>query len=134
MEITVHVKAPELAHALEQLAASMSTKYTALNSAASVLLSDEPASTPLKPQMQAPVGSPVQTPPQPQVQSPVVPVAAPLYTMDQLAVAATQLMDAGRQQDLLALLAQFGVQALTMLPKEQYGAFATALRQMGAKI
>lgn len=60
--------------------------------------------------------------------------AAPSYAMEDLARAASQLMDAGKQQDLLGLLAQFGVQALTQLPKEQYGTFATALRQMGAKL
>ena len=60
--------------------------------------------------------------------------AAPAFAMDDLACAASQLMDAGKQQDLLGLLAQFGVQALTQLPKERYGEFATALRQMGAKL
>lgn len=60
--------------------------------------------------------------------------AAPAYVTDDLARAASQLLDAGKQQDLLGLLAQFGVQALTQLPKERYGEFATALRQMGAKL
>lgn len=63
-----------------------------------------------------------------------VPTTEQSYTLDQLAVAATQLVDAGRREELVQLLGQFGVQALTALPKEQYGAFATALRQMGAKI
>lgn len=67
--------------------------------------------------------------------TPVAPVAAaPAFAMEDLARAASQLMDAGKQQDLLGLLAQFGVQALTQLPKERYGEFATALRQMGAKL
>ena len=43
-------------------------------------------------------------------------------------------MDQGRQKDLQNLLAQFGVTALPQLMKEQYGAFATALRGMGAPI
>ncbi|MBT2743228.1 hypothetical protein [Bacillus sp. ISL-77] len=60
-----------------------------------------------------------------------VPTSAPSYSMDQLAVAATQLMDAGRQPELLSLLASFGVPSLMALPKEQYGAFATQLRGMG---
>lgn len=63
-----------------------------------------------------------------------VPTAPATYTMDQLAQAGTQLMDAGRQTDLINLLGSFGVQALTALPKERYGEFATALRQLGAKI
>lgn len=63
-----------------------------------------------------------------------IPTVAQTYTMEQLAVAATQLVDAGRRLDLVNLLNSFGVQALTALSKEQYGAFATQLRAMGAKI
>ncbi|EFM10140.1 hypothetical protein PaecuDRAFT_3099 [Paenibacillus curdlanolyticus YK9] len=64
-----------------------------------------------------------------------VPTALPTsYTMEQLAVAATPLMDAGRQAEVVQLLQSFGAQALTQLPKERYGEFATALRAMGAQI
>lgn len=81
-----------------------------------------------------PIAQPVQ-PMQPTVQVPQpVPTAVQSYTMDQLAKAGTQLIDAGKLQQLQQLLASFGVQALTMLPKEQYGAFATKLRELGAKI
>jgi hypothetical protein len=43
-------------------------------------------------------------------------------------------MDAGKQPQLLALLQQFKVQGLSQLQPGQFGAFATALRGMGAKI
>lgn len=67
--------------------------------------------------------------------APVAPVAAaPTYQIDDLARAAAQLMDAGKQQECLALLAQFQVRGLNDLKPEQFGAFATALRQMGAKL
>lgn len=56
------------------------------------------------------------------------------YTPDDLARAAMALMDCGKQQDLIALLGQFGVVAIPELRPEQYGAFATALRGMGAQI
>ena len=85
----------------------------------------------------APAPAPAATPEQPAAtpeQPAPVPTTQQTYTMEQLAVAATQLVDAGRREELVGLLGQFGVQALTALPKEQYGAFATALRQMGAKI
>lgn len=67
---------------------------------------------------------------------PITPVqtTAQSYTMDDLTKAAVMLMDSGRQADLLNLLAQFGVEALPALPLEQYGAFATALRGLGAQI
>ena len=54
--------------------------------------------------------------------------------MDQLAVAATQLVDKGQRLELVKLLHSFGVPALTELPKELYGNFATQLRAMGAKL
>lgn len=63
-----------------------------------------------------------------------VPTVQTTYTMEQLAVAATPLMDAGRHAEVVQLLQQFGAQALTQLPKERYGDFATALRSMGAQI
>lgn len=63
-----------------------------------------------------------------------VPTSAPSYTVDDLSRAASPLIDAGKQTDLVNLLAQFGVQAVTQLPKERYGEFATALRSLGAKI
>lgn len=74
--------------------------------------------------------------PQPAVtpSNPAPVAAAPAYTMDDLARAASALMDAGKQQQLVGLLGQFGVQALTQLPKERYGEFATALRGLGARI
>lgn len=94
------------------------------------------APTPPNALTSAPTGLPVTTYTAPTA-TPVNPApvaAAPAFAMEDLARAASQLMDAGKQQDLLGLLAQFGVQALTQLPKERYGEFATALRQMGAKL
>lgn len=70
----------------------------------------------------------------PAQQAPQVQTTTSSYTMDDLTKAAVMLMDSGRQADLLNLLAQFGVEALPALPQEMYGAFATALRGLGAQI
>ncbi len=82
--------------------------------------------------------APVQTAPAPAqvTAAPVtaVPTTTASYTLDDLARAAMILMDAGRQNELLGLLGQFGVDSLPNLPQQQYGAFATALRGMGAQI
>lgn len=64
----------------------------------------------------------------------MVPTSSKEYTLDEISVAAMQLMDAGRQADLQQLLTKFGVPSLPALPKAQYGAFATQLRAMGARI
>ena len=43
-------------------------------------------------------------------------------------------MDEAKRSELMNLLAMFGVQALTELAPDQYGAFATKLRELGAQI
>ena len=67
--------------------------------------------------------------------APAVPVtSAPAYTLDQISRAGASLVDAGKMEQLLALLGRYGVQAVTQLQPEQYGAFATELRALGAQI
>ena len=66
--------------------------------------------------------------------APAVPTSAHTYTPDELAKAAMPLMDAGKQQELIGLVHQFGASSIPELRPEQYGAFATALRGMGAQI
>lgn len=67
--------------------------------------------------------------------APTVPVTtAPTYTLDQIAKAGASLVDAGKMEQLLALLAKYGVQAVTQLPPDQYGVFATELRTLGARL
>ena len=67
--------------------------------------------------------------------APAVPVTgAPAYTLDQISRAGASLVDAGKMQQLLELLGRYGVQAVTQLKPEQYGAFATELRGLGAQI
>ena len=85
-------------------------------------------------QAQVPVAPVQPAMPAPQSVTPAVPTAAVEYTLDDLARAGMTLMDSGRQGDLRQLLSRFGVTALPALPKSQYGAFATALREMGAQI
>ena len=63
-----------------------------------------------------------------------VPTTERTYTAEELQVAAVTLVDKGMMAQLQELLNRFGVNALPELPKEQYGAFATALRGMGAQI
>lgn len=118
MSLVVEIKAEKLVEALNNLADAIKNS----NVQNSQVVND---TDPIQQQQPTP-----QATQQPQA----VPTSAPAYTFDQLAVAATQLTDAGRREEVLQLLNSFGVQALTALPKEQYGAFATKLRELGAKI
>lgn len=104
-----------------------------------------PASAPQPVPAPAPTAAPVSITPsvptvpvsRPAPEAPAVspvPVSQTSYTQDDLARAAIVLMDTGRQAELMELLSRFGVVSLPDLPKDQYGAFATALRGMGAQI
>lgn len=115
---------------IPQEPANVTPVYNQSNNGSVNTGNNQGASGPTYP-VQAPQQAPVQTP---STQASTVPTSAQSYTMEQLAVAATQLVDAGRRTELLGLLSSFGVQALTALPKEMYGTFATQLRALGAKI
>jgi len=73
----------------------------------------------------------------PVTQAPVTPQAPtqmPTYSIDQIAVGAIQLKDAGRLGEFQQLLARFGVAALTQLQPAQLPEIATELQKMGVKL
>lgn len=109
-----------------------------------------PTAAPASASAPAPVAAPVVPAPAPA--APAAPVApgptaapgsmpaaaapAPSYTQEQLSKAGVELVstDPAKMAELSSLLAQYGVQAITQLAPAQYGAFATALRGLGARI
>lgn len=106
------------------------TQGPALTMAAPVV-APSPSPTPVT---NAPTAGPTSAAPG-NTPAPAVPVAgAPAYTLDQISRAGASLVDAGKMQQLLELLGRYGVQAVTQLKPEQYGAFATELRALGAQI
>ena len=129
-EINVTVNAPELAEALNNLAAAL--KGAKPEPAASKAgKADKPAPVPPADYM-----PPADTAPAPATPAPApVPVApAPTYNRDQIMTAGASLIDAGKINELMGLLNSFGVQAVTQLKQDQLGAFATELRKLGAQI
>lgn len=66
--------------------------------------------------------------------APTVPTAAPQYTLEMIATAGSALIDAGKLDQLMALLGKFGVDSLTNLDPKHYGTIAMELRALGAKI
>ena len=150
-EINVTVNTPELAEALNNLAAAL--KGAKLEPAASKTgKADKPApvppadymppadtapapATPAPAVTPAPAPAPVQAPVTPAPAPAPVPVApAPTYNRDQIMTAGAALIDAGKINELMGLLNSFGVQAVTQLKQDQLGAFATELRKLGAQI
>lgn len=142
MEMKITVEAPDLAASILKLAEAIASGPDP-----DILTPDEPlpvASYPTAP-APAPTATPPVAAPAPtagqtsaapgNTSAPTVPVTgAPTYTLDQISRAGASLVDAGKMQQLLELLGRYGVQAVTQLQPEQYGAFATELRALGAQI
>lgn len=63
-----------------------------------------------------------------------VPTSVPQYTFDMIQTACAECMDKGQAGQLQGLLQKFGIRRIPELRSEQYGAFATELRGLGARI
>ena len=152
MEMKIKIEVPDLAAAVEKLAAAIAVDPNILTPDTPRPQMPAPATgpAPAMPQTPGPAPAPVTPPPAPaapvtppapapapapQTAAPVMPVAgAPTYTLDQISKAGASLVDAGKMEPLLALLTKYGVQAITQLQPAQYGVFATELRALGAQI
>lgn len=141
--LTITIEAPELAAAINRLADAISAdKLKAPEAPVSVgsqtpgIVGAVPAAPQPVPQPAASVPVAAQVPPPAQQVAPAVaiPTSAPIYDIMSLANACAPLMDAGKQSELQELLRQFGANMLGELSPAQYGAFAEAIRRMGAKI
>lgn len=121
-----------------QAAPSTAESSTPLNAAptqpvASTVVPVPTAQAPVQPPVtQTPAAQPVAEVQQ-QAAIPTSHVAQP-YTIEQLQTAMASLVDAGKMEDIRALLSGFGVPSIMGLQPDQYGALATALRGMGAQI
>lgn len=151
MEMKIKIEVPDLAAAICKLAAAITPpdintltpdEPRGIPAAAPVAPVTAPApAAPVNP-TPAPVAPvaptapvPTEQPAAPVAQAPAaVPVTAPTYTLDQIARAGASLVDAGKMEQLLALLARYGVAAVTQLQPDQFGVFATELRALGAQI
>ena len=157
LEITIHIKAPELADALRALAGGLNIAHiptvgtpdasiTSAKIAPEQLASQAPATpaTTAAPATPATTAAPVTSaapaaPVTPAVPTatPVAPTAEPDYTHEQLGRAAAAYLDkdASNMARLQMLLGQFGVQAITQLNTPALRtAFANALRGLGAQL
>jgi len=108
LEIKVTIESPELASAINSLAAALSSK---------------PSTTDYTPEAPSQEAVPLTS---------TAPV--PEITREQIMSAGAALIDAGKMTELLGLLNSYSVQAVTHLKQEQLGAFAAELRKLGAQI
>lgn len=158
MEMKIKIEVPDLAAAICKLAAAITPpdintltpdEPRGIPAAAPVAPVAAPApatpvnptpapaaapAVPVAPTAAVPTEQPQPAAPVAQAPAPAVPVTAPTYTLDQIARAGASLVDAGKMEQLLALLARYGVAAVTQLQPDQFGVFATELRALGAQI
>lgn len=156
LEMKISITAPDLETAISNLAAALDGKLTPTDNPAA------PAAQPTTPtpavnptqatgaplnaipaQPEAPVANaaqcvvPVTPAAAPVTQSPtatVVLTSAPTYTLEMIAAAGSSLIDAGKLDALMTLLGKYGVDSLTNLAPEHYGAIAMELRALGARL
>lgn len=103
-----------------------------------------PAAPPVEPSIPVPTAAPVQAPFEPSAPAPApapasVPAAPPAapaknYTLSELSIAASALIEQGKMKELMALINSFGVVSLNVLPPEHFPAFAEGIKKLGAKL
>jgi len=138
MENTITIKIEglkELTEAVFELIATMKNPYVVPMAPPEKHELSTPKAVPIPPGPETPP-APVPIPPGPETPPAPVPVAAPAptYTIEQLQRATAPLIDAGKLSAIQGLMQSMGIASLFDLPKEQYGEFAEALREMGAQI
>lgn len=137
LDVNIHLPAAVL-DLLERLSTGQAMSGPAVQAAPVPAPAAQPSPA-LAPVTPVPVAQPAAAPaPVAQPIAAPAPVAAPTtaraFRFEDIQLAATSLCDTGKRAEVLALLAKYGIQALSALPAEQYGAFATELRGLGAKI
>lgn len=139
LEINVNIACPDILKACDRIAELLHVGAS----------HTEPVPAPVPVQPTPAVSTPVPVPAPVVAPSPAVahvttaapvaaaPVAAaPSYTVAQVAKAGADLMSANPalQPALVDLIHRYGAQTVQDIPQDKLGAFATELRQMGAKI
>lgn len=157
--ITHRIEAPELVAAMNNLSDALRGGLTATvaavpaeapaevqntappASAPQPVETPEAAPAPIPEAVPAPVETPAPAPvsaPAP-VQAPVeapapAPAAPRQYSFEDVTKGGSQLMDMNKMAELMGLLKEHGVQAVTQLKPEQYASVCEGLMKLGAKI
>lgn len=137
LDVNIHLPAAVLDF-LERLSTRHAVSGPAVQAASVPAPAAQPSPAPV-PVTPVPVAQPAAAPapvaqPAPAPAPAAAPTTARAFRFEDIQLAATSLCDTGKRAEVLELLTKYGIQALSALPAEQYGAFATELRGLGAKI
>ena len=138
LELKIKIETPDLAAALERLAAAMTPAAgpTPTAAAAPAVAAQTTATVSPTP-ASATAASVVPTAPAPTpATTAAIPTEGPKYTIDDIARAGSMLAMQGPEKvaALNGLLQQFGLATLTQLKPDQTSAFVQAMRGLGAQI
>lgn len=152
MDLNINIKikleeTPELLNTMAtfcEVVRAVAPLTIAERSAAEVQMPTAPAANvaptfvPEPPNVQPPIPVNVTSAPVTPVSQPLptaVPTAAPKsYTLAEIQAACGPLMDAGKMDELAAVMQGMGVNSLMELPSERYGELAVKLRALGARL
>ena len=141
LELKIKIETPDLAAALERLAAAMTPAAGPTPTAAAAPAGAAQTTATVSPTpASATAASVVPTAPAPTPAAPAAPVALPTegpkYTIDDIARAGSMLAMQGPEKvaALNGLLQQFGLASLTQLKPDQTSAFVQAMRGLGAQL
>ncbi len=138
LELKIKIETPDLAAALERLAAAMTPAAgpTPTAAAAPAVAAQTTATVSPTP-ASATAASVVPTAPAPTpATTAAIPTEGPKYTIDDIARAGSMLAMQGPEKvaALNGLLQQFGLATLTQLKPDQTSAFVQAMRGLGAQL
>lgn len=141
LELKIKIETPDLAAALERLAAAMTPAAGPTPTAAAAPAGAAQTTATVSPTpASATAASVVPTAPAPTPAAPAAPAALPTegpkYTIDDIARAGSMLAMQGPEKvaALNGLLQQFGLASLTQLKPDQTSAFVQAMRGLGAQL
>lgn len=138
LELKIKIETPDLAAALERLAAAMTPAAGPTPTAAAAPAGAAQTTATVSPTpASATAASVVPTAPAPTpATTAAIPTEGPKYTIDDIARAGSMLAMQGPEKvaALNGLLQQFGLASLTQLKPDQTSAFVQAMRGLGAQL
>ena len=137
LELKIKIETPDLAAALERLAAAMAPVAAAAPAGAAPAGAAQTTATVSPTPASTTAASVVPTAPAPTpATTAAIPTEGPKYTIDDIARAGSMLAMQGPEKvaALNGLLQQFGLASLTQLKPDQTSAFVQAMRGLGAQL
>ena len=137
INVKVTVEAPALVDAVNRLCdrfSSIQTTPATIPAAPIQEASQAPAAPAEAPSQQVVTESPISAPAPAEAVPAPAPAPAKTIDLDTISRAGAALIDQGKLPQVLAVLKEFGVEAITQLQPSTYPAFADRLKALGAVI